>query len=287
MNSFFKHIIETNVSNKAAILNVHAVSGGCINSTFRIETSSGSFFLKYNQAHHHEMFVAEEKGLGHLSRHSTIRIPKVLGRGSFDSKAYLLLEWIDKGAQSAYFWEHFAQNLARQHQASQSYFGLDHDNFIGSLPQSNKPHKSWSEFFILERLAPQIKLAKDSNLIDSYAISQFETLFSKLDHLVPEEPPALLHGDLWSGNFMCGEDGAAVIYDPAIYYGHRETELAFTKLFGGFSSEFYQHYHESYPLEPGFDERIDIHNLYPLLVHVNLFGPSYLSGIRQTLKRLT
>lgn len=294
MNSFFKHIIETHISSDFSILNIQPVSGGCINSAFRLETSFGYFFLKYNQAQKQEMFEAEKNGLELLSKYSPIRIPKVIGNGIHeiignrvhDQKAYLLLEWVEKGAQSTDFWVDFAQNLAKQHRVTQSKFGLDHNNFIGSLSQINIPNNTWSDFFILKRLEPQIKLARNGNLIDSTTLSQFEVLFTKLDHLIPKEQPALLHGDLWSGNFMCGKDGKAVIFDPAIYYGHRETELAFTQLFGGFSPEFYQLYHESFPLEPGFDERLDIHNLYPLLVHVNLFGSSYLSGIKQTLKRI-
>ena len=130
-------------------------------------------------------------------------------------------------------------------------------------------------------------MVSSKGLIDAHIQKKFDLLFNKLEELVPDESPALLHGDLWSGNFMTNSDGDASIFDPAIYYGHRETELAFTQLFGGFSPEFYHYYDAEFPLESGFDERVDIHNLYPLLVHVNLFGSSYLSGIIQTLKKFT
>ena len=121
--------------------------------------------------------------------------------------------------------------------------------------------------------------------VNNDILRNFEKLFSVLQNLIPEASPSLLHGDLWSGNFMCGEDGEAVIFDPAVYYGHREIELAFTQMFGGFDKSFYSAYNEEFPLLPGFDDRVDLYNLYPLLVHLNLFGQSYLSGITQTLSR--
>lgn len=284
MNDFFEEVVQ-DYAKTATVLSASIVSGGCINNTYKLETSEGPLFLKWNSDSSRPMFECEKKGLDLLAKHSSTSTPNVLSCGQISNKSYLLLEWIEKGAQSSDFWKDFALNLASQHKVASPQFGLDHDNFIGSLEQPNKQHSTWHEFFINQRLKPQLKLAESKNLIDKTHLSRFETLFSKLESLIPKEASALLHGDLWSGNFMCGADGKAVIFDPSVHFGHRETELSFTKLFGGFSPEFYTEYESNFPLKSGFEERVDIHNLYPLLVHVNLFGPSYLSGINQTLKR--
>ena len=284
-DNFIDQILKKHFSEDVKFKSKSSVSGGCINSAFKISTSSAVFFLKWNDESLKEMFASEARGLLILHQNSGLKIPKPLGKGMLDGKSYLLTEWIEKGVPAVDFWKSFGTGLADQHRKSDLQFGLDHNNFIGSLRQSNTKHNSWHDFFVNERLLPQIKLASAKGLISSELSKQFDSLFDKLEKLVPEEPPALLHGDLWSGNFMIYESGKAAIFDPAVHYGHRETELAFTTLFGGFSPEFYKYYNESYPLEKGFEERIDIHNLYPLLVHVNLFGTSYLNGIKQTLKR--
>ncbi len=278
-------ILAHHISSKIKVLQSQFVSGGCINTTMKVTTNQGVFFVKLNGKKEQDLFEKEVLGLKFLTSQSSLYIPGILGSGTSEDNVYLILEWIEKGPPNPGFWEVFGQKLAQQHQVSSPQFGLDHDNHIGRLPQSNKAHRLWSEFFIHERLVPQLELAKQSRHIESKLIQQFERLYSKLDELVPKEPTALLHGDLWSGNFMCASNGEPYVFDPAIHFGHRETELAFTTLFGGFDQYFYESYREYFPLEPGFDDRIDLHNLYPLLVHVNLFGPSYLSGIKQTLKR--
>jgi fructosamine-3-kinase len=224
-------------------------------------------------------------GLRLLSEKSSLRVPGVVALGTIDQTRYLILEWIDKGRYSGNFWSNFGEKLAQQHRISASTFGLAFDNHIGRLPQSNSEHTKWIDFFQEERIRPQLKLARDSQLIDKTFISRFELFFKKIADLIPAEPPALVHGDLWSGNFMSDESGEPLIFDPAVYYGHREMDIAFTTLFGGFDPQFYDAYQNYYPLEKGFEERIEIHNIYPLLVHVNLFGPSYLHGIKGTLAR--
>jgi fructosamine-3-kinase len=155
-------------------------------------------------------------------------------------------------------------------------FGLDHNNYIGSLKQQNNRKANWVEFFIEERLSVQLKLACDYGRIDHALLKKFESLSVKASSIIPPEKPSLLHGDLWSGNIIADENGQPCVIDPAVYYGHREAEIAFTKLFGGFDPEFYHAYQEQFPLPDGFAKRVDLYNLYPLLVHANLFGGSYL-----------
>ena len=285
MNDFFQRVISVCFKKEPPLKSIRSVAGGCINNTYRLETSDDIFFLKFNSKENAHMFECEAMGLALLESHSKLKVPKVLHSGTLDGKAFLLLEWIDKGYQHTDFWRAFATDLAGMHRVSTDTFGLDHDNYIGRLPQSNRQHSLWHDFFREERMMPQIKLARSRNLIDYDLENRFEKFFKRLEVIVPKETPSFLHGDLWNGNFMTDSLGNAAFFDPAVHYGHRETEIAFTKLFGGFSDDFYHVYNEVFPIENGFEDRIDIHNLYPLLVHLNLFGTSYLSGIIQTLNR--
>ncbi len=283
IEDFFRKVLL--VVNNSQLITSVPVGGGCINHAAKLTTGIGSYFIKWNSLEEADLFKKEAKDLSLLREKAEVKIPEVLSHGQEGDKAYLLLEWIDTGYTSNDFWEIFGQKLARMHKCHSADFGLNYNNHIGKLKQSNKQHKSWSDFFISERLEPQLKLASNNRLIDSETLSSFNLLFKELENLIPQEQPSLIHGDLWSGNFLVDQANEPVLIDPAVHFGHRETELSFTHLFGGFDSKFYQAYDEEFPLEPGFEDRIDIHNLYPLLVHVNLFGSSYLSGIKQTLKR--
>ena len=291
LNSELKQIIESALSEKlhlpVSITDSVSIGGGCINDCYKIKTSSGNFFLKYNDAKRYpEMFEAEAKGLHILKKANEIYIPEVISYGeeSASGGSFLILEYIESGKKNNFF-ENFGKRLARQHKYSSEKFGLDHNNYIGSLPQSNKFHDNWNEFFILERLEKQIQLARNFNRIDHSTMKQFNNLFKHIEEIFPNENPALLHGDLWSGNYLTTPDGAPCVIDPAVYYGHREMDIGMTKLFGGFSPEFYDSYNEHYPLEKGWQQRIDVANLYPLMVHVNLFGGSYLMQVQSVLKR--
>lgn len=262
------------------------VSGGCINEAQKLETNSGNYFLKINSANTFPgMFGAEAKGLKILSAANEITVPAVIYTGEFQSSSYLILEWIESGRRSKSFFESFGRNLARLHKHTNEFFGLNHDNYIGSLPQSNKQYENGIDFFIEQRLMKQIELAEKNNAINNSAIRQFGNLFKKLAEIIPDEKPSLLHGDLWSGNYMTGKNGEACIIDPAVYYGYREADLAMTKLFGGFDASFYESYNEEFPLQKGWQQRLDIFNLYPLMVHVNLFGGGYLEQVKQVLRK--
>lgn len=264
------------------------VSGGCINHCLELQTSSGKIFLKFNDASRYPgMFEAEREGLLLLGAAEAIPVPGVISSGEVRGISYLLLEWIESGKRIKNFWTDFGISLARLHRHTTGYFGLEGDNYIGSLFQSNHKRTSWIDFFIHERIEPQLKLAKDTAAMGDSTIGMFDSIFAKLDQLIPVEKPALLHGDLWSGNFLANKDGRATLVDPAVYYGHREMDLAMTKLFGGFDPEFYTAYQELVPLEKGFESRADIHNLYPLLVHVNLFGGGYQDQVHSILRKFS
>jgi len=268
-----------------AILNQRPVGGGSINAAYRLETTEGLFFVKVNSASRYpQMFQKEVLGLQLLSNADEIPVPEVVDYGENRNDAFLILKYIESGRERDNFWEDFGNRLARLHQHQNETFGLDHDNYIGSLDQSNRKHKTWSDFFTRERLEPLAKMAYDDRLLESKDLKALQNFEKKINDIFPEEPPALIHGDLWSGNFMTNSEGSAVIIDPAVYYGHREMDLGMSQLFGGFHSRFYEAYQKTYPLEPGWQKRLDYCNLYPLLVHVNLFGGGYVGSFRSILR---
>lgn len=265
-------------------------SGGSINQAAVIELGqTGLCFLKWNISADPDMFVKEVKGLQLLNDAGTdLVIPEVIDQDTIDGNlGYLLMEYVEEGQPCTASAQDFGRKLAALHKARQDRFGLDHDNYIGKLPQSNARHESWIGFFIEERIEPQLEMAIHSGKLSPGITSSFKRMYKKLPGIFPHEPPSLLHGDLWGGNYFFDKKGKATIYDPAVYYGHREIELAFTHLFGGFSPGFYQAYNEAWPLAPGFNNRKDIYNLYPLLVHTNLFGGSYARQVESIVRQFS
>lgn len=264
------------------------VGGGCINHGGVLEASSGKFFLKWNSATRFPgMFGAEARGLGLLSEANVLRVPTVIGFDEANEYQFLVMEYIEQNGRSPLYWEHLGQGLAALHRVSSGHLGLDHNNYIGSLPQFNASRSSWVDFFIQQRLQVQVQLMNENGMADGTLLNRFERLYKKLPSLLPEEKPSLLHGDLWSGNLITDEKGEPCIIDPAVYYGHREADLAMTRLFGSFEEAFYRSYHEAFPLLKGYEQRFDLYNLYPLLVHVNLFGSAYISQVKTILHQFT
>lgn len=279
-------LLVKHLGNKPEILSFEEKGGGSINSAAIIRTGQGTFFAKWNTVKGREgMFKAEEHGLNLLASANEIKLPKPIGSTEDDENCYLVMEYLESGDFGFDFWEVFGERLARLHKHTHEKFGLDRNNFIGSLPQINTQHNSWTSFFVQQRLEPQLKMAVDSGKADAQVVQKFEKLYAKLNEIFPVEKPSLIHGDLWGGNFMCTIDEEPAIYDPAVYYGHREMDLAMTRLFGSFDGSFYESYHEEFPLEPGFEKRSDICNLYPLLVHVNLFPGSYIQSVKHIVNR--
>jgi protein-ribulosamine 3-kinase len=279
-------ILHSRKGEAVSIVHFSRSGGGCINHGGRLRTTDGDYFIKWNSATLYPgMFAAEAKGLDLLKNTNLITIPAVIGWDEDENDQFLLLEFVEGMTRSVTFWKDLGNRLATLHQVSFPEFGLDHDNYIGSLKQFNKPSTSWIDFFITYRIQTQLDIGLQSKVIDQRTAKTFERLFKKLPDLISVEKPSLIHGDLWNGNLMVDKDGGPCLIDPAVYYGHREVELAMTKLFGGFARAFYDSYNESFPLTPGYEERFDIYNLYPLLVHVNLFGGGYLQQINSILKK--
>jgi fructosamine-3-kinase len=263
-----------------------SVSGGSINEAYRVETNMGPLFLKLNRSAPNDFFEKEAEGLKLLkSAGIKLRIPDVIafGKPSRSCPGFLLMEYIEEGRSGDSFT--FGAELAKLHQTTAEAFGLHTDNYIGSLPQSNRRHERWADFFSGERIRPQLEMAVQSGKMNRTALSQWAKLESRLDELLPPCKPSLIHGDLWGGNYLFDSSGTAVLIDPAVYYGHPEMDLAFSKMFGGFSADFYEGYQSVTPLEAGFSDRVPVYNLYPLLVHVNLFGGHYTSQAVRFLKQ--
>lgn len=261
------------------------IGGGCISNGGRLTTSHGIFFIKWNDAKKYPgMFTAEAEGLKLLASADAIRVPEVVEVNENEDYQFILMEFIASQKRSTNYWELLARQLATLHTKRGEYFGLGQNNYIGSLPQYNEKKKSWIDFFVTQRLNIQLKIAFDSRAIDHFMMKNFEKLCKKLPSILTEENPSLVHGDLWGGNLHTDEIGNPCLIDPAVYFGNREVDLAMTQLFGGFANEFYEAYQEAFPLPKGAEERFDIYNLYPLLVHVNLFGQGYLNQVLSILK---
>lgn len=265
---------------------VNMLHGGSINSSLLLKTNVGDFFIKYNLAGKHPgMFESEAKGLELLENTFTLKTPKVLFADRSENYTFLVLEYIQAGQPNDRFWRAFARNLAMLHKNTATQPGLDFSNYIGSLLQDNRACETWSGFFINRRLLPLLKQATDMGYADVELSNAFDRLFVRLAHIFPEVAPSLLHGDLWGGNFISDTFAEAYVVDPAVYYGNREMDIAMSKLFGGFSGVFYDAYNEYFPLETGWGERVDICNLYPMMVHLILFGQSYLPSVRRILNK--
>jgi fructosamine-3-kinase len=267
----------------ADVEHIRRLSGGDINDAFEVDLSDERrVFVKTHPRPPLGMFTAEARGLEWLDEAQALRIPRVLAVS--DAKpAFLALELLTPGTRQRDFDEVLGRSLAGLHRFGAPGFGLDEDNFIGRLPQWNRPTDDWATFYWSRRLEPQLRRGADRGLIGGSLLRRFSALERALPGLVAEEGASRLHGDLWGGNLHVDESGAPCLIDPAVYGGHREVDLAMMQLFGGFGARVFEAYHEAYPLPTGAEERVSLYQLYPLLVHVNLFGSSYLRSVQRAL----
>ena len=264
------------------------ISGGDINDAYALTLDDGMIlFMKTNAVNSLANFRAEAAGLEEIRKTGAIGVPKVLGLGTDQGFSFLLLEYIRGSGRIRNYWETFAGQLADMHRADVSEgreYGFSEDNWIGARKQINTPHSEWIPFFRDCRLAPQLQAAR--KYFSGEDLDRAESILANLDRfLVEPEKPSLVHGDLWSGNMITGDDGKGWLIDPAVYYGHPEVDIAMTELFGGFPRSFYEAYKEAGMMQPGYEDRRDLYNLYQLLNHLNMFGRGYLSEVRWILKK--
>jgi fructosamine-3-kinase len=263
----------------------HPIGGGCINDASLIEGNGQRYFVKLNRAAHEDMFAAEAAGLRALAVAQAVRVPMPVCCGSAGDDAWLVMEYLDlRGGSGS---ERLGRELARMHRSTRAQFGWLRDNTIGSTPQINTPAADWISFWRDRRLGYQLELAARNGYHRGLA-APGERLMAALPAFFSGYSPApsLLHGDLWSGNAGALADGTPVLFDPAVYYGDREADLAMTELFGGFGARFMAAYHEAWPIDPGYRVRKTLYNLYHILNHLNLFGGGYLSQAQGMMERL-
>jgi fructosamine-3-kinase len=265
-----------------AIIASHPVSGGCINNGMLLEAESGAtFFLKTNSQNPADMFARESEGLQALAVEGAPRVPVPFLHGD----NFLLLEDLRPAPRSGDYWATFGHQLAALHNYTSEQYGFAHDNYCGATPQPNPWTENGYAFFGEHRLMFQARMARKRGLMGEAEVGMVRQVVGRLAELVPDQPPSLLHGDLWTGNAMSDAHGGPAIIDPAAYYGWAEADLAMTTLFGSFPDGFYRAYQEARPLHPGYKERFHLYNLYHLLNHLNLFGGGYLRQVMVILRR--
>ncbi len=260
------------------------LAGGDISEALRVRLADGrAVFVKTHRGPPAGMYAAEAEGLAWLGAAGALRVPEVLAV----SERFLALVLIEPGRPAPDHDERLGRGLAALHRFGAEGFGWSRDNFIGSLPQDNHAEAGWPTFYARRRLGAQLRMAVDAGRASTAMRRGMEALIARIDAVVgPAEPPSRLHGDLWGGNAHVAEDGSPVLIDPAVYGGHREVDLAMMRLFGGFSPRVFDAYDEAWPLEPGWRERVPLYQLYPLMVHVNLFGGSYVGSVERALRAL-
>lgn len=262
------------------------VPGGDINAAYSVSLEDGRrVFVKANSDAKPDMFPREARGLAWLDEAKAVRLPGVIAVSDekTDGPRYLVLEQIESAPERAHdFDERLGQQLAQLHASGAPAFGLTESNYIGTLLQANEPCDTWADFYVRRRLEPLVQAIVDDYQAPVEWIDMFKRLFHRMERLAgPPEPPARLHGDLWNGNVIADEDGHPVLIDPAVYGGHREIDLAMLRLFGGVGARMFAAYREAFPLASGFQERVRLFQLYPLLVHVRLFGGGYIRAVEE------
>jgi len=287
MNSDLRSRLEKKFSEP--IKSTISVSGGCIANSCKLQLSSGrEFFLKQSRAGSSSSFASEARGLEELRKSGVVLVPEVVDKGP----DFLLLEWIEVGKNSTdSSMDELGRQLAELHSFHGEKFGFVEDNYLGDSPQSNLTSTAgkdnWAIFFAGNRLHFQAELAEKKGYATPEIRGLLDVLIEKIPDLLSgtEEKPSLLHGDLWCGNYLIDVDGRPWLIDPAVYYGHREADLAMTSLFGGFTKTFYSAYESAFPLVPGYPEREPLYQLYHLMNHLNLFGTGYYGQVLSILKR--
>ncbi|MCH2022831.1 MAG: fructosamine kinase family protein [Saprospiraceae bacterium] len=279
----FNYISDKLTFNIKSTLPIH---GGDISKAYLINTPNQQLFLKVNYTTNaFNMFCAEKYGLELIAETKTIATPEVFFCETYEDCSFILMQYIESKKPSVKDFKKLGIRLADFHNIQNKYFGLKNDNFIGNLYQSNNIKMDWATFYIEERLVPQFRLAVSEKKIDKNKIPEREQLYHVCNKYFIDIKPTILHGDLWSGNFLISSEGIPFLIDPSIYYGDKDVDIAMTKLFGGFSQSFYEAYIQHQPINEYYAQRIDLYQLYYLLVHLNIFGESYYNSVIEIINK--
>jgi protein-ribulosamine 3-kinase len=279
---FVESIVTTSLGADTVLNNFQFLYCGNFNLAAVVDTTKGKYFVKWNKGDFKGLFESEAKSMELLRATNTLTVPTVYGYGQLSDGAFLMIDLIKPAEKAPNYWEHLGQQLATLHMHTQENFGFPFDNYFGAILQKNTPMANGVQFYIEQRLQPIVALAHEKGHLTAAQCTAFEQIYKRVEQDIPQDKPALLHGDFWSGNLMVGTNGLAIMVDPSSYYGFREAELSYTGLFGGFDKPFYHAYNEAFPLEPGFKNRIDLYHLYPLLIQLCQVG----GGTAQTVANI-
>jgi protein-ribulosamine 3-kinase len=256
-------------------LKINPIFGGSINSAFSALSSEGNFFIKENSISRIGVFISEKYGLEFLALKYPKNIPNIHLVTSLNNKCFIISDYIIQGEKNKSFYTDLGELIANLHGNKAEHFGLDHDNYLGLVPQINENQYSIHDFIRQNRFYPLAETAKEIGLITHSEFKDIYSIGERLEELIPKEKPSLIHGDLWKGNIIADQNGIPFLIDPCINFSHREFDIAFSRLFGSFDAEFYSIYNEINPLEKDWELRTDLFNIYPLLAHLLIFGKSY------------
>ncbi len=285
-NELLQGALEKVLGKKAQIYGFHQIGGGEVNQFYKALTDYGVYFLKVHESNlYPKLFQRELLGLQTIQKTNTIQVNHAIGICEVGGYDFLVFEYIEPVPLKANYWAILGEQLAQMHHQTNRSFGFVEDNFIGVLPQINHRGGNWGQLYVKNRLIPNVRRAADMMLLDASIILKFEQFFKLVEFAFPEEGPALLHGNLWTENVLVSTDGNPMLSNPSVYFGHREMDLAMTKMVGSFPSAFYKAYHETFPLENDWEIRLEFGQMYYALINLNTYGYPYLNEVKQRLNR--
>ncbi|MDP3928605.1 MAG: fructosamine kinase family protein [Bacteroidota bacterium] len=287
MNSkILQNALEKVLGNTFQMYSFHALGGGEYNQQYKILSEQGLFFVKVQEAGKYgKVFEKEMLGILAIQKTNTLSVVKPIGTSSSDGFEFLISEFVESSPKLANFWSIFGSNLAKMHRVDNRYFGFNEDNYLEYTPQTNHRLANWSQFYLKYRLFPHIRLAAEKSFLDDAMLLKFEKYCQMAELIFPDEPPALIHGNLTEQNVMADAEGMPIVCNPSVYYGHREMDLAKSKHIGSFPAEFYEAYEKEYPLQKDWELRLDFYKMYYDLVNLNTYGSPYLPVVVQNLNK--
>jgi fructosamine-3-kinase len=284
--TLFENLLEKLIQQPVKVYSLHHLGGGEVNQSYKVVSDKGVYYVKTHPSKQFpKYFEKERNGLLAISKTQCIDVCKPIGILELGVQSFLVLEFIESAAPQKDFYAQLGEGLAKMHQTSNRYFGYSEDNYLRQGVQINHRMSSWSEFFIKYRLLNNIKIVTDKYHLSIETLRLFEKFIEFVEYAFPEEPPAFLHGDFWKEHVLSNAEGKPCLLNPSVYYGHREMDIAMTKLVGTFPPEFYEAYQGVYPLQADWEIRLDFCKMYYHLVHFNIYGQAYFPSIQALLNK--